>query len=101
MRCLGWASPVVIGDKVTRDSATVIFAQEYDVIQCILAKCPVESFKLSVRIGCVIRSRQSLDLQYLLEPNVEVAAITFPFRAGLSMSELPEDSFVVVDQESR
>ncbi len=79
MCCLRWPSPVVEGDKLTRDASDMIFAQENEVVQGVLAKRPVETFNSSIRIGCVIRSRQSLDLQHLLEPEVEVAAVAFSF----------------------
>ena len=51
MSCLGWSSPVVEGDKVTRDSPNMFFAQEYEVIQGVLAKCSIEAFNLSIRVG--------------------------------------------------
>ncbi len=101
MCCLRWPSPVVEGDKLTRDASDMIFAQENEVVQGVLAKRPVETLNLSIRIGCVIWSRYSLDLQYLLEPKVEVAAISFPFRTFLRMPKLPKDSVVVVQEKAR
>ncbi len=101
MRCLRWTRAVVEGNEVTCNSPNMIFAQEYEVIQGVLAKCPVEAFKLSIRIWCLIRSRYSLDLQHLLEPKIELAAISFPFRAHLRMPKLPEDSVVVVKEKAR
>ena len=37
----------------------MIFAQEYEVIQGVLAKCSIEAFNLSIRVGCVIWSRST------------------------------------------
>jgi len=97
---LRWARPVVEGNEVTDDSPNMVFTQEHEVIQGVVAKRPVETFNSSIRIGCVIRSRQSLDLQRLLEPEVEVAAIAFSFRTLFWMPKLPEDSVVVAARES-
>ncbi len=68
MCCLGGPSPVVEGDKLTGGASNMIFAQEDEVIQGVLAKCPVQTVNMGIRIGCVIRSWQSLDVQYLIEP---------------------------------
>ncbi len=56
---LRWARPVVEGNELTRDSPNMIFAQEYEVIQGVLAKCSIEAFNLSIRVGCVIWSRST------------------------------------------
>ena len=79
----------------------MVLPQEYEVIQGVLAKRPVETFNSSIRIGCVIRSRQSLDLQHLFEPKVEVAAIASSFRTLLWTPKLSEDSVVVVQEKAR
>ena len=41
MSCLRWARAVVEGDKVTHDSPNMILVQENEVIQGVLAECPV------------------------------------------------------------
>ena len=98
---LRWARAVVEGNEVTGDSPNMAFTQEYEVIQGVLAKRPVETFNSSIRIGCVIWSRQSIDPQHLLKPKVEVAAIAFSFRTLLWMPKLPEDSVIVVHKKAR
>ena len=101
MCCLRGARAVVEGDEFTRDPSNMIFAQEDEVIQGGLTKCPVETLNVGIRVWCVIGSWQPLDLQHLIEPKIEVAAIVFAFRALLWMSELPKESVVVCALQRR
>ena len=101
MCCLRRTCTVVESDEFSYDSSNMNFAQEDEMIQGVFTKRPVETLDVGIRIRRSKGSRYSLDVDYLIEPKIEVAAITFPFRAGLCMSELPEDSIVVVDQELR
>lgn len=95
------ARAVVEGDEFTRDPSNMIFAQEDEVIEGVLTKCPVETLHVSIRVWCVIGRWQALDLQHLIEPKIEVAAIVFAFRGLLWMSELPKDAVVVVQEKAR
>ena len=46
--CLRGARAVVEGDEFTRDPPNMIFAQEDEVIQSVLTKCPVEALNLGI-----------------------------------------------------
>ena len=64
MYFLRWARAVVEGDELPRDPSNMILAQEDEVIQGVLTKCPVKAFNVGIRIWYVKGSRQYLDLQH-------------------------------------
>jgi hypothetical protein len=66
MCCLRRTRAVVEGDKFTCDPSNMIFAQEDELIQSVLTKCPVETLKVGIRVWCALGSRQPLDLQHLI-----------------------------------
>ncbi len=101
MSCLGRTCAIVECHELTRDSSNVIFAQEDEVMQSVLAKSSVEALDVGICVWRPKRSRYSLDFQHLLKPEVEVTAIAFSFRTLLWMPKLPENSVVVVQEKTR